>query len=495
MLFTKGKGAADSVDELKKQASAAAVAKAVEVIKAGGTQAEAAAAAKGVAREILARGQQQINQKPPMQTKKAGKKGLMGRLRKNKKNKAASAEEAPPTEQTTSALPSTAHLSSTDSKSGTMSPDPEPCTTGSMTGSRPEPESSGDAASKANSKSPSKASKETSSTPLLYLEASLGGNEDISLITDTNASRSTIHVTDLLKMGGVMKMIDKDLLNMGRVMDAIDKALDEQDVKREEIMGETKHWMDRLLDCEMCFAPEGEGEDEDNSLIDNGPSNDGDGKDNPSVLSGSAGKGSNALETAEEAKESSSAEAKQVPSTTAISTTSLDLENANDSIAPSLLPSNVLPSDSNTLSVSHSNVSTASSGEIPTSSSSQIVQQVGTASSCSYSPCFLSGKQDGLGPCSTKGCTRQAHQCCQIGYRTTRQASECSNNIMPSRRCQACEDEYLSESNVESIGINNLGLQSNDSNAVMSSADTKIKHSDSDADSDSSPRGVESALE
>jgi len=494
MLFTKGKGAADSVDELKKQATAAAVAKAVEVINAGGTQAEAAAAANGVATEILAKGQQQ------MPTKKAGKKGLMGKLRKNKKNKAASAK-SPPKRMTTSALPSTAHLSSTDSKSGTMSPDPEPCTTGSMTGSRPEPESSGDAASKANSKSPSKASKETSSTPLLYLEASLGGNEDISLITDTNASRSTIHVTDLLKMGGVMKMIDKDLLNMGRVMDAIDKALDEQDVKREEIMGETKHWMDRLLDCEMCFAPEGD----DYSLVSsNGQSNDGDGtivsRDNPSVLSGSAGnnsagKGSNALETAEEAKESSSAEAKQVPSTTAISTTSLDLENANDSIAPSLLPSNVLPSDSNTLSVSHSNVSTASSGEIPTSSSSQIVQQVGTASSCSYSPCFLSGKQDGLGPCSTKGCTRQAHQCCQIGYRTTRQASECSNNIMPSRRCQACEDEYLSESNVESIGINNLGLQSNDSNAVMSSADTKIKHSDSDADSDSSPRGVESALE
>eukprot|EP00985_Skeletonema_marinoi_P007821 scaffold3482_cov128-Skeletonema_marinoi.AAC.7 len=481
MLFTKGKGAADSVDELKKQATAAAVAKAVEVINAGGTQAEAAAAANGVATEILAKGQQQ------MPTKKAGKKGLMGRLRKNKKNKAASAEEAPPTEQTTSALPSTAHLSSTDSKSGTMSPDPEPSTTGSMTGSRHEPESSGDAASKANSKSSSKASKETSSTPLVYLEASLGGNEDMSLITDTNASKSTIHVTDLLKMGGVMKMIDKDLLNMGCVMDAIDKALDEQDVKREEIMGETKHWMDRLLDCEMCFAPEGEGED--NSLIDNGPSNDGDGKDNPSVLSGSAGKGSNALETVEGAKESSSAESKQVPSTTAISTTSLDLENANDSIAPSLLPSKVLPSDSNTLSVSHSNVSTASSGEIPTSSSSQM-QLVGTtASSCSYSPCFLSGKQDGLGPCSTKGCTRQAHQCCQIGYRTTRQAPECSNNVMPPRRCQACEDEYLSAS------INNLGLQSNDSNAVMSSADTKIKHSDSDADSDSSPRGVESALE
>ena len=478
MLFTKGKGAADSVDELKKQATAAAVTKAVEVINAGGTQAEAAAAANGVATEILAKGQQQ------MPTKKAGKKGLMGKFRKNKKNKAASAE-TPPTEQITSALPSTAHLSSTDSKSGTMSPDPESYTTGSMTGSRPVPESSGDAASKANSKSSSKASKETSSTPLLYLEASLGGNEDMSLITDANASRSTIHVTDLLKMGGVMKMIDKNLLNMGGVMDAIDKALDEQDVKREEIMGETKHWMDRLFDCEMCFAPEGEGEGEDNSLIDNGPSNDGDGKDNAEDSS----------KDKTETKTAAEVQAKQVPSTTAISTTSLDLENANDSIAPSLLPSKVLPSDSNTLSVSHSNVSTASSGEIPTSSSSQIVQQVGTASSCSYSPCFLSGKQDGLGPCSTKGCTRQAHQCCQIGYRTTRQAPECSNNIMPPRRCQACEDEYLSASNVESIGINNLGLQSNDSNAVMSSADTKIKHSDSDADSDSSPRGVESALE
>ena len=66
-----------------------------------------------------------------------------------------------------------------------MSPDPESNTTGTMTGSRPEPESSGDAASKANSKSSSKASKETSSTPLVYLEASLGGNEDMSLITDT----------------------------------------------------------------------------------------------------------------------------------------------------------------------------------------------------------------------------------------------------------------------------------------------------------------------
>eukprot|EP00984_Skeletonema_dohrnii_P013597 scaffold5628_cov76-Skeletonema_dohrnii-CCMP3373.AAC.3 len=145
MLFTKVKGAADSLDELKKQASAAAVAKAVEVINAGGTQAEAAAAANEVAREILAKQQQ-------MPTKKAGKKGLMGKFRKNKKNKAASAEETPPTEQTTSSLPSTAHLLSTDSKSGTMSPDPEPSTTGSMTGSRPEPESSGDAASKANSK-------------------------------------------------------------------------------------------------------------------------------------------------------------------------------------------------------------------------------------------------------------------------------------------------------------------------------------------------------
>ena len=66
MLFTKGKGAADSVDELKKQATAAAVTKAVEVINAGGTQAEAAAAANGVATEILAKGQQQ------MPTKKAG---------------------------------------------------------------------------------------------------------------------------------------------------------------------------------------------------------------------------------------------------------------------------------------------------------------------------------------------------------------------------------------------------------------------------------------
>jgi len=311
MLLTKGKGrggAASSVDELKKQASAAAVAKAVEVIKAGGTQAEAAAAAKGVAREILARGQQQINQKPPMQTKKAGKKGLMGKLRKNKKNKAASAK-SPPKRMTTSA-----HLSSTDRilRSGTMSPDPESYTTGSMTGSRSD--SSGDAASsfssssgrvseddssKANSKSSSKASKEssTSSKPSLYLEESLGTNEDMSLITDTNASRSTIHVTDLL--------------NMGNVMNAIDKALEEQDVRREISRGK-KHWMDRLLDCEMCFAPEGD----DYSLVSsNGQSNDGDGtivsRDNPSVLSGSAGnnsagKGSNALETVDEEKESSS---------------------------------------------------------------------------------------------------------------------------------------------------------------------------------------------
>eukprot|EP00984_Skeletonema_dohrnii_P030683 scaffold22378_cov79-Skeletonema_dohrnii-CCMP3373.AAC.2 len=73
MLFTKGKGASDSLDELKKQASAAAVAKAVEVINAGGTQAEAAAAANEVAREILAKQQQ-------MPTKKPGKKEEQGSI-------------------------------------------------------------------------------------------------------------------------------------------------------------------------------------------------------------------------------------------------------------------------------------------------------------------------------------------------------------------------------------------------------------------------------
>lgn len=305
MKLTRSKagGGATNVDELKKQASAAAVAKAVEVIKAGGTQAEAAAAAKGVARDILAKGQQQMLQKPPVSNKKSG--GLMGKLRKNKNkkenNKAVASK--PMKNPAATALPSTATLQRT----GTVSPDPESVTTGSRTDSRSE--SSGDAASSYSSSSgrvteddgtaPSKgSSKESSSSskPSLYLDESLAGtNEDMSYITEGNTSRSTIHITDMLNMGNVMK--------------AIDTALEEKDIER-EMRGGKKHWIDRILDCDMCLGVESS----DNSFVSSGS---GDGtilsKDAPSVLSasgrgsnnGGGGGGNNALETVEEEKDTS----------------------------------------------------------------------------------------------------------------------------------------------------------------------------------------------
>ena len=283
MLLTRKNGnGATSVDELKKQASAAAVAKAVEVIKNGGTQAEAAAAAKGVARDILARGQQQLQQKP--QKTKKEKKGLMGKLRKNKKEK----KEKKPTGRASSSNSRPNSASARQLQRGlSVSPDPESTTTDSRTDSRSE--SSGDASSFSSSSGriteedetsnggASKASNDSSksSKPTLSLEESVLTEEDMSLMTD-DKSRSTIHVTDLLNMGGVMN--------------AIDKALEEQDIEA-EIKGK-KHWMDRILDCEMCFGTENE-----NFSIGSSASGDGRSilsKDAPSVLSGNGGGGTSA---------------------------------------------------------------------------------------------------------------------------------------------------------------------------------------------------------
>jgi len=317
MLLTKSKGggaaAATSVDELKKQASAAAVAKAVEVIKNGGTQADAAAAAKLVARDILAKGQQQMHQKS---TSKEKKNGLMGKLRKPRQNKPRENKPRQNKKQQ-AASPSKQRQSTAAAKSNQsprrrpFSPEPDSTTTastdddGTYTDSRTE--SSGADASSFSSSS-GKASEVSSragdskstdskisqnSKPTIYMTAKEGDKDNVSVISDGNSrtSASTIHVVDLLNMRGVMK--------------AIDKAIEEQDVRSEGRRGgrPKRTWLDKLFSCGMCFGP---GNISYTSSVASGDEPIILSKDATSVLMLSGGDKKNVLDTVEEEKVDSS---------------------------------------------------------------------------------------------------------------------------------------------------------------------------------------------
>ena len=251
MLLTRSKSGgtatatATKVDDLKKKASAAAVAKAVEVIKNGGTQAEATAAAKLVARDILAKGQQQMMNKssPASPRTKKERKGFMGKIRKNKNktatkkqqlNSAAKPVQRPPA-RAFPPEPESFATSDNDSRTGSNSYSSGSASTFSSSSGRASEQSSRAGDSKpAAFTATSKSSKNSqSSKPSIYVDKK--DKDNMSLISDENASASTIPVTDLLNMTGVMN--------------AIDKALEEQDAKSEM----KKYWMDSLLDCDMCF--------------------------------------------------------------------------------------------------------------------------------------------------------------------------------------------------------------------------------------------------
>jgi len=333
MLLTKnkGSGAAVTIDELKKQASEAAVAKAVEVIKNGGTQADAAAAAKLVARDVLAKGQQQIIQRAA----KEKKGGLMGKLRKksrqNKKNKAASPlplleqrqpisvtmsaqssrrrlVESPAPESTTTAsadddsrIESSSSYSSTFSSSGKDSEESSRADE-SKTSSGADASKTSSRADESKTSKTTKSSKSSkSSKPAIYVESEGDNDDNVSAITDGNtkvsgkskSSNATINVTDLLNVGGVMN--------------AIDRALEEQDVRSEKRRGgiPEQSWVEKLFACDICL-----GSDENLSYVSSVGSGEQSilSKDAQSVLSGGNkdNANDNALDTVEEEKDHSS---------------------------------------------------------------------------------------------------------------------------------------------------------------------------------------------
>ncbi|KAL7451462.1 hypothetical protein ACHAWC_003292, partial [Mediolabrus comicus] len=233
-MLTKNKGSANtglSVEELKKQASKAAVAKAVEVIKNGGTQAEAAVQARAVAREVLEKGTKEMQLAADKKKKKGG--GLMSKFRRNKsKSKlpdstASAADESKTTQGTKG-------TDSKNSKSSTVDDTDESGSTMSAYSSR---SSSGGSSRSGYTDEYSNLSK-----PSIYMGNGYSREESVSLITDDrtdNTGKSTINVMDLI--------------NMKNVMTAIDNAVEEQDAK-EEFKSGRKAWIDSILDCDICFV-------------------------------------------------------------------------------------------------------------------------------------------------------------------------------------------------------------------------------------------------
>lgn len=236
-MLTKNKGSANSglsVEELKKQASKAAVAKAVEVIKDGGTQAEAAVQARAVAREVLEKGTKEMQLAADKKKKKGG--GLMSRFRRNKsksKNSTASAADESKTTQGTKGT------DSKNSKPSTVDDADESGSTMSNYSSRSD--SGGSSRSGYTTDEYSNLSK-----PSVYVDNGYSQEESVSLITGdrTYRSENTINVMDLI--------------NMKNVMAAIDNAVEEQDAKEEFKSGQ-KDWIDSILDCDICFV---KGEDD-----------------------------------------------------------------------------------------------------------------------------------------------------------------------------------------------------------------------------------------
>lgn len=230
-MLTKNKGANSglSVEELKKQASQAAIAKAVEVIKNGGTQAEAAEQARAVAREVLEKGTKEMQLAADKKKKKGGR--LMSKFRRNKsKSKlpdstASAADESKTTQGTKG-------TDSKNSKSLTVDDTDESGSTMSAYSSRSD--------SGGSSRSGYTDEYSNLSKPSIYTGNGYSREESVSLITDdrTDNSKSTINVMDLI--------------NMKNVMTAIDNALEEQDAK-EEFKSGRKAWIDSILDCDICF--------------------------------------------------------------------------------------------------------------------------------------------------------------------------------------------------------------------------------------------------
>ncbi len=233
-MLTKSKGSANSgpsVEELKKQASKAAVAKAVEVIKDGGTQAEATVQARAVAREVLEKGTKEMQLAADKKKKKGG--GLMSKFRRNKSK---------------SKLPDSTASAADESKTtqgtkGTDSKNSKPSTVDDT-------DESGSTMSNYSSSGGSSRSGYTDeysnlSKPSIYMGNGYSRDESVSLITDNrtyrseNTGKSTINIMDLI--------------NMKNVMTAIDNAVEEQDAKEEFKLGR-KAWIDSILDCDICFV-------------------------------------------------------------------------------------------------------------------------------------------------------------------------------------------------------------------------------------------------
>ena len=235
-MLTKNKGSANSglsVEELKKQASKAAVAKAVEVIKDGGTQAEAAVQARAVAREVLEKGTKEMQLAADKKKKKGG--GLMSKFRRNKsKSKlpdstASAADESKTTQGT----------KGTDSKNSKSSTVDDTDESGSIVSGYSSRSDSGGSSRSGYTDEDSNLSK-----PSIYMGNGYSREESVSLITDDRTFRSentreTINIMDLI--------------NMKNVMAAIDNAVEEQDAK-EGFKSGRKDWIDSILDCDICFV-------------------------------------------------------------------------------------------------------------------------------------------------------------------------------------------------------------------------------------------------